>query len=222
MTQASIPNPPTQPPPTPAVGGGNAPTAATTGALTMEDILALRARRSELSNQLTSAAGRRRDLAKDLAGTGDPLARAGLQSRIDVLDKRMVQLESDIAETGRLLSSPAAARVTTTSTANNFLGMDPDLAGPLGGIFTIFVLGPLAFGAARMMWKRSSRPVVPAITAQSAERLARLEQSVDSIAVEVERISEGQRFVTKLLSEKQPALAPVNEKLKDTTQYEVP
>ena len=32
-------------------------------------------------------------------------------------------------------------------------------------------------------------------------RLARLEQSVDAIALEVERISEAQRFTTKLLSE---------------------
>ena len=32
-------------------------------------------------------------------------------------------------------------------------------------------------------------------------RLARLEQAVDAIALEVERISEAQRFTTKLLSE---------------------
>lgn len=37
-------------------------------------------------------------------------------------------------------------------------------------------------------------------------RLARLEVAVDSIALEIERISEGQRFTTRLLSEqvKQP------------------
>lgn len=35
-------------------------------------------------------------------------------------------------------------------------------------------------------------------------RLARLEQSVDAIAVEAERIGEGQRFTTKLLSEREP------------------
>jgi len=34
------------------------------------------------------------------------------------------------------------------------------------------------------------------------DRLARLEQAVESIAIEVERISEGQRFTTKLLSER--------------------
>ncbi|HEY1953755.1 MAG TPA: hypothetical protein VGG76_13205 [Gemmatimonadaceae bacterium] len=33
------------------------------------------------------------------------------------------------------------------------------------------------------------------------QRLARLEQAVDAIALEVERISEGQRFTTRLLSE---------------------
>jgi hypothetical protein len=35
----------------------------------------------------------------------------------------------------------------------------------------------------------------------SDARLARIEQSIDAIALEVERISEGQRFTTQLLSE---------------------
>lgn len=33
-------------------------------------------------------------------------------------------------------------------------------------------------------------------------RLERMEQAIDSIAIEVERISEGQRFTTKLLAER--------------------
>jgi hypothetical protein len=36
-------------------------------------------------------------------------------------------------------------------------------------------------------------------------RLERIEQAIDTMAVEVERISEGQRFTTKLLSERSPA-----------------
>ena len=39
----------------------------------------------------------------------------------------------------------------------------------------------------------------------SDDRLARLEQAVDSIAIEIERISEGQRFTTKLLAERAQA-----------------
>lgn len=37
---------------------------------------------------------------------------------------------------------------------------------------------------------------------EMAQRLARIEQAVDATSVEVERISEGQRFTTKLLVEK--------------------
>jgi hypothetical protein len=33
-------------------------------------------------------------------------------------------------------------------------------------------------------------------------RLERIEQAVDAVAIEVERISEGQRFTTKLLSDR--------------------
>ena len=37
------------------------------------------------------------------------------------------------------------------------------------------------------------------------DRMARLEQAVEAIALEVERISEGQRFTTKLLAERAAA-----------------
>lgn len=44
--------------------------------------------------------------------------------------------------------------------------------------------------------------------ASSDERLARVEQAVEAIAIEIERVSEGQRFVTKLLNEKaQPMMS---------------
>ena len=42
----------------------------------------------------------------------------------------------------------------------------------------------------------------------SDERMARLEMAVESIALEVERISEGQRFTTKLLSDAAKQMAP--------------
>ncbi len=52
-------------------------------------------------------------------------------------------------------------------------------------------------------------PVSPTIPLEVAARLERMEQAIDSIAVEVERISEGQRFTTKLLAERAvPAATP--------------
>jgi hypothetical protein len=43
--------------------------------------------------------------------------------------------------------------------------------------------------------------------ASSDQRLARVEQAVESIAIEIERIGEGQRYVTKKLNE--PAQPPI-------------
>jgi hypothetical protein len=54
--------------------------------------------------------------------------------------------------------------------------------------------------------------------ATSDERLVRVEQAVESIAIEIERVSEGQRFVTKLLNERVLPLptAPVAARRTDT------
>ncbi|MEP6690726.1 MAG: hypothetical protein ABJD07_06180 [Gemmatimonadaceae bacterium] len=43
------------------------------------------------------------------------------------------------------------------------------------------------------------------IPPEVTQRLEHMEQAIDAIAVEIERISEGQRFTTKLLSERTQA-----------------
>jgi len=58
---------------------------------------------------------------------------------------------------------------------------------------------PLARAFARRMDRRSVGSAVPP---EVMQRLEHMEQAIDSIAVEVERISEGQRFTTRLLSER--------------------
>lgn len=70
----------------------------------------------------------------------------------------------------------------------------------------IIVLGlPLVRVLARRLDRRdvASGPALAKID----ERLSRLETGVDSIAVEIERISEGQRYTTKLLAERTGARA---------------
>jgi hypothetical protein len=57
--------------------------------------------------------------------------------------------------------------------------------------------------------KAASRDVTTRLD-EIVERLARLENSVDAAAVEVERISEGQRFTTKLLADRNGASAFVD------------
>jgi hypothetical protein len=57
---------------------------------------------------------------------------------------------------------------------------------------------------ARAWAKRLERGPMPgpSISPDVQARLERMEQALDSIAIEVERISEGQRFTTKLLAER--------------------
>ncbi len=63
----------------------------------------------------------------------------------------------------------------------------------------IMVIGfPLARAYARRMEASSAKVNSPDVSA----RLERIEHAIDSIAIEVERISEGQRFTTKLLAER--------------------
>jgi hypothetical protein len=58
---------------------------------------------------------------------------------------------------------------------------------------------PLARAYAKKIERGNDTARVPS---DVSARLERMEQAIDSIAVEVERISEGQRFTTKLLAER--------------------
>jgi hypothetical protein len=79
--------------------------------------------------------------------------------------------------------------------------MGPEIVVPLGAFATAIVMGigiPLARAFARKMDAEGKNPRVPM---EVTGRLERIEQSLEAVAIEVERISEGQRFTTKLLSE---------------------
>lgn len=175
--------------------------------MTAAGIRDLKAQREELSNQLVSAAGRRQRLASQLTTMPPGPARSGLEQRIMVLDQRMVQIESDIAATGKQLSEAPLGLATGLS--DPFQGGDiPDNVAAVMGGFTVFVFFPIAIALARRIWKRGNTAPAPQhqVSPQIDQRLERLEQGVDAIAIEIERITEGQRFVTRLLSESQSTL----------------
>src|SRR6266446_3184509 len=120
---------------------------------TARDIEALKARREELSNQLQSVDSRRSKLISQLKQTGDPTAIQGLEARLSLLDARQLQLESDIQQTGQQLTSPAAGLLASTATPV-FGGLGQRDVMTLSVLSILFIFFPLAFGAARAMWKR--------------------------------------------------------------------
>jgi hypothetical protein len=70
-------------------------------------------------------------------------------------------------------------------------------------VAAIIILLPLARALARKMDRRSAQAQVPP---EVSAQLEHLNRAVDAIALEVERISEGQRFTTRLLTDqREPA-----------------
>ena len=172
--------------------------------LTASDVQALRIRLNDLKDQLQDAAERRHNIANQLR-SADPSARPGIEMRMGELDARILRIEKDISGTTQAITNaPRSALVAAART-----GVPGDVVDrldhnivPIVSIVSIFVLAPFSIALARMIWRRGSlaaaRPV--AMDQATQQRLEQLQQSVDSIAIEVERISEGQRFVTKLLN----------------------
>src|SRR5690348_2341464 len=57
---------------------------------------------------------------------------------------------------------------------------------------------PIARAIARRL---ETRPQPPSVPSDVSARLERMEQAIDAIAVEIERVSEAQRFTTRLLAD---------------------
>jgi len=172
-----------------------------------DQVQALLAQREELAGQLSNVSSRRSSLAAELRETQDPAARTGLEQRLALLDQRILQIETDLATTGRQISSAPAELVSLAE------HQDSGNEGHFEEGF--FVGGCSALGAAavlfffvRRRWKRRAARAPAQLGGDSAPRLERLEHGMDAIALEIERISEGQRFVTRLLSESQAPFGP--------------
>ena len=72
-------------------------------------------------------------------------------------------------------------------------------------VMTIIVMSTAGFVfiglGSRILWRLGSRKTPAAPTPYDDDRMLRLETAVDTIAIEVERISEAQRFMVGLLSD---------------------
>lgn len=171
---------------------------------------AARAHRSELRNQLERAEDQLDDLRQDLTQTssGDAVARAGLEARIRETDARILALDKEITAAdqrvaqaalvpGATIEPPRPRQVDTGPPEEFFV---------LTGMFIIFFMMPIAIGFSRRLWKKGIAPASNEVPAELTDRLSRMEQAIDAVAVELERVGEGQRYVTRVFSEQQRAL----------------
>ena len=169
----------------------------------------LQAQREALSGQIINVRDRRNSIARSYERASGA-NRAGLEQQLRVLDDRILQLEQDLAESGRALYQSNVVSTSTGMVPRPFGNISPGQFTGISIIFILFVLGPLAASFGRLMWRRSTKPAMPPGWYDASQRLERLEQAVDTIAVEVERVSEGQRFMTKIMTQNAAAATNAN------------
>lgn len=178
----------------PAVVGTGAPSAS-------EMYQAARAYRNELNRQLSDLESKRLSIARRLReGEVTGADKAGLEARITELDGRISDMYKQIAvadaQVARAAAQPGAvvSPPTFSSDGPSNDAVELTIAG------TIALLFPVSIAIARRIWRRATGAPPPAHLAKEMdERFTRLEQAMDAVAVEVERIGEGQRYVTRVL-----------------------
>ena len=180
--------------------------------LTRQDVVDLEQRREALLLELAAVQTRHSAAIGELQTIrASPLRdRPGRVNHANLLEQEIAQLEGRSARIGADLEE-AGRRLSTGFVASQIPPLPPPPTPPmdfpfelLAGVAIVFIVvavGPISLALARLIWKRATAPRGANAAWDSNPRLDRLEQSVDAIAVEVERISEGQRYMTRLLAE---------------------
>ena len=162
---------------------------------------ALKARGEELSSQLERLQDRRGELTSRLQeGNLDDADRAGLRTQLADVDARVASINKQVASNDEAIAKAAGVPGAIVKDEPPPRNGPPEEFFAIPIVFTIFVLFPISFAWARRLWKKPLAGPA-AIPPEHMDRMTRLEQAVESVAVEVERIGEGQRFVTKLFAE---------------------
>jgi hypothetical protein len=203
---AQLPQPaqPVAPGP-PATPGPQGPNIFTTRQVSDPEAVlrAARAQREELADQLDRLEEKRRELVQEIRQAPDGQSRSGIERRISEIDNRITAVEQELAAAELQVAKAAAVPGAVVDRPDP--PEDPnegrnEMIGMVSGLLIVFVLFPITIAYARRLWRRGA-VAVSELPKVIGERLTRLDQAIDAIAIEVERISEGQRFLTKVMAE---------------------
>lgn len=201
MIQPQTPRPaPAPATPVLAAGARNAPSASAI-------YEGFKAQRRELNNQLDELQSTRREITSQMedVSSGSTEQKA-LETRMTDVDSRIATVDQMLASNAAQIAQAAAIPGAVVEPPRFVRQGPPEEAYVLGGMFMIIVFFPLSVALARRIWRRSAA-VVTSFPREITERLSRMEQAVEATAVEVERIGEGQRFLTRLFTEGEGARA---------------
>jgi hypothetical protein len=167
----------------------------------------LKAQRRELNNQLDELQSTRREITSQMedVSSGSPEQKA-LETRMTDIDSRITNVDKMLTSNAAQIAQAAAIPGAVVEPPVIVRQGPPDDVYIVGTIFMFVFLLPLSIAFARRIWRRSAA-VVTSFPKEITERLSRMEHAVEATAVEVERIGEGQRFLTRLFTEGEGARA---------------
>ena len=170
-----------------------------------DEMAALIAQRDELTNQVEDLKDQRQQVIEQLR-TASSEARPGLQLQLTGMNEQIVHMELQINQIEREIASASPDLIAMAREEppppDEHLGTFGEGVGV--GAFGGIVLATIAVFITRLIRRRFGRGDTRRtrmIAAEDSDRLKRLENGIDAMAIEIERISEGQRFVTKLMAE---------------------
>jgi hypothetical protein len=114
-------------------------------------------------------------------------------------------VDQQLAKADAAVAQAAAIPGATTEPPRPERNGPPDEIFIIPIVFTLAVLMPMAIAYSRRIWKRGATVIAP-IPKEVTDRLDAMGEAVESIAIEVERIGEGQRFLTRVMSDKGKSL----------------
>ncbi len=165
---------------------------------------ALRAKREVLGEYMSRLLNRRENIADRLNSPNvTPAEKAALEDHLRELNTRIIAMEKQLEASDAEVAEAAGVPGATVPEPDRRPNGPPEEMLVIGTVFTGIALVLVAGAYARRLWKGAAR-VVTQIPAALEARLTRFEQSIDAVAIEVERVSEGQRFLTKVLTEQSP------------------
>jgi hypothetical protein len=180
------------PPPAPGMPVDVNPTAVWQGTV---------AARRELNGQRSELQSQRRRVSEQLQNPRiEGPDRQGLERQIMDIDSRIMALDKQISAANERVAQAALVPGAVVEPRRQSDEV-PDEVFALAGVFFLAVLMPLSIAFALRLVRRGARGVA-ALPHDIMERFNRIDQAIDAMAVEVERIGEGQRFVTRLMSER--------------------
>jgi hypothetical protein len=188
----------TVPPPPPAVGVQEA------------DLGTLQGQLANLHTQQAGLQAQWRGLKSQLDNMlrSNP-ARPGVQQQWADVGVQLARVDGDVAALQTRIALKQGRPVGIPGVGVRPPWNNPGIIIPSVSVVSLVMLLPISVAWAKRIGRRAPAPAP--IPSDLTNRLERIEQAVDTIAIEVERISEGQRFVTKIMVERPSTSAAPTE-----------